>query len=99
MLLHRRMEPIRDGQCSKINVVVGSGWSVDDDGSDNTVGILNRIMRMVPRSPVLGCFEPVHFGLAGGNGAFGQAVGAIHLVRTQLAQSWSSQQFAFNSKR
>lgn len=40
--------PIRENEWSKIGVVVGGCRSLDDDGSKNTVSVLQREVRVVP---------------------------------------------------
>jgi len=40
----RCVEPVGDGKCSKINVVIRCSRSVDDNWTYNTIGILNRVV-------------------------------------------------------
>lgn len=47
-LENRTIVPVRENEWSKIGVVIGGCGSLDDDGSKNTVSVLEREVRMVP---------------------------------------------------
>lgn len=85
--VQRRVEPIRERHGAKVDVIVRSRGAIDDDWSNQSVAVLDRIMRMIPRSAVLRCLELVGSGLAWGERAFSETGGTVHFVRTQLSKT------------
>jgi hypothetical protein len=78
------MEPVCDHHRSKVNVVVAAGWPVDYNRPNNTIAVLIRIMRVVPRGAKLCAQESVRSSLARSKRALSDAVRTIHGVRQPL---------------
>lgn len=69
---------VAKGEHAEIDIIGQRCWPVDLDGSDNTVGILSRKVRVVPGRAVLGSQERVQPATTvGRNRALCRAVGAI----------------------
>lgn len=83
----RIMNIILDQHWAKINIPRGTGGSVDDQGSGETVGVLECVMGVVPGMAILQGLEFVGEGIALGNRALCDAVHAVHLVGVELGDS------------
>lgn len=81
------MEPVGKRKCTKVDVPVGRGGTVDNDGAHGAVAILHGVVAVVPGRAVFSRLEGVRLGLARSNWAFSDTVRTIHLVRVQLAHT------------
>jgi hypothetical protein len=85
--LHWRVEPICDRQSSEINIVVRCRGAVDDDRSEDTVTVLNRVVAVVPRGPILRRLERVHFLSTRWDRTFRDARRSVHIISAQLSDT------------
>lgn len=44
----RFVEPVREHHWSQINVVIRSGWPVNNNSPEQSVGVLQTVVRMIP---------------------------------------------------
>ena len=72
---------------AEVNVVVGRGRTLDDQGPDHAVAVLVGVVAVVPRRAVLRDVEGVALHLSGGDGTLGHAVGAVLVALAELADA------------
>ena len=82
-----RAEQIINHDGTGINIVVGSGRTVDDHGSSDTITVLGENVRVVPAGSVLVGLERVCTGLARGNSAFSDTWNTVLVVGTNLGDT------------
>ena len=81
------MIPIGEQHGPYICVVVGAGWSIDDDRACKTLGVLDSVMRVVPRCSVLRCAPGIGQSFPGCKGALRDSIHTILLEGIQLSDS------------
>ena len=59
-LVHTLVVEVCNGESAKISVIICRCWSVDDNSSDDTITVLVRVVRMIPRSSMLSGTESIH---------------------------------------
>jgi hypothetical protein len=60
-----------------INIIVGCGRTVNDDGSTNTIGVLSAVMAVVPACSILSCSPSVCLGLSRSKWALGDTCHSV----------------------
>lgn len=71
-----------------VNVIVGSGRSMDDHGTADTVTVLGQRVRVIPASAVLVELHGVGAGRARSNTTLGDTWHAVLVVGGLLSQTW-----------
>ena len=73
---------------SHVNIVVGSGRSMDDNRTTNTITILSKGVAVIPRSTIGRCEPCVGPGTpVSSNGTFSNAGNTIHIVGALLTDT------------
>lgn len=84
---HSVVVPVRDRERTHVLVVVGSGGTLDNNRTDDTVTVLAREVRVVPGRTVLGGLEGVGLLLAWCDGALGDTGHTVLSVLVVLAET------------
>jgi hypothetical protein len=75
--------PVSDRERAGIDIVVGSSRALNNDRANNSVTVLAREVRVVPRGAVLGSLEGVGLLLIRGNRALGDSGYTILCIPTE----------------
>jgi len=79
-LIGSTIVPVGNGEDTKILIVRQGCRTVNLDGADNTIGVLRRKVRVIPRGTMLLSPESVRLGSTRRERALGDAVGSVGLL-------------------
>lgn len=82
-----RVEPIREHHRAKVDVVGGMVGAMDNNGPDETVNVLRRVVAVPPRSTVKLRTEAIREGAAGRNRALRNTRSAVHIRCPRLQET------------
>jgi hypothetical protein len=72
---------------SKIDIIISRSRAVDYQRTIDTITILSRKVRVIPRSPVLCCLEPIYPAFARCDRAFSDTVDTVLGIGVELAKA------------
>lgn len=83
---NRIVIPVVECYATQINIIIGSGRAVDNDCAKDSIGILGRVMTMIPEGAVLCSLECIQPGLTRSERTFSHTTCAVHGVCVQLTE-------------